>query len=48
MQLVSGKVVHKGVNEFIHVPFFKPIWVKFDTGSLHIIPLRICEFRENR
>ena len=22
--------------------------MKFDTGSLHIIPLRVCEFREDR
>lgn len=40
----------KGVYEFIHTRsiFFKQIWVKFDTGSLHIIPLRICEYRETR
>jgi hypothetical protein len=24
------------------------MWMKCDIGSHHIIPLRICEFRENR
>ena len=36
------------MNLYSHVPFFKPIWVKFDIGSLHNIPLRVCEFREDR
>jgi hypothetical protein len=29
-------------------PFYSPIWVKFGTEGLHILPLNSSDFRENR
>ena len=50
--LTIGAVSHtllKGVHKFLRVIFiYWTIWMKFHTEDLHVTPLNICEFHENR